>query len=214
MALTKIKPTSVAASTAGSVLYYNTAGNLTVMPPGSSGQLLRTNGVGADPSWSTVSNGIVSCRYNYQAASNITVGTDAVWLNMEVTMPAMKAGSRYKIEGWSSTDDTNSSTYGVGLLIWVRDNTTGNSYWVHRQSRHTIYDSVGTDHYELAHVEYVTNGTEWDGYSAGLVTGRSYTFRIYGRTNNGNGWFNTTNMSDRFGPAGGIVVYELDGASF
>lgn len=213
MSLTKINTNSFSNNTPGSVLYYNTSGALTVMPPGTSGQVLKTNGPGQAPSW-FMQPSVVSCRYNYQAATNITVGTDAVWLNMEVTMPAMKAGSRYKIEGWSSTDDTNSSTYGVGLSIWVRDNTTGNSYWVHRQSRHTIYDSVGTDHYELAHVEYLTNGTEWDGYSSGLIAGRSYTFRIYGRTNNGNGWFNTVNMSDRFGPAGGLVVYELDGALF
>lgn len=214
MPLTKINTYSVKDNTPGSVLYYDASGKLQVMPPGTNGQFLRTNGAGVNPAWSNVTSSIVSFRYDQRAADNVTVGTDAVYLNMEVTMPAMKAGSRYKIEGWSSTDDTNSSTYGVGLSIWVRDNTTGNSYWAHRQSRHTIYDSAGGDHYRLAHVNYVTTGTEWDGYTSGLVAGRSYTFRLYGRTNNGNGWFNTTNMSDRFGPAGGLYVWEIDGGMF
>lgn len=213
MSLTKINTPLIANNTAGGVLYYNAAGVPTVMPPGTPGQVLKTNGPGQAPAW-FMQPSVVSFRYAQRAAENITVGVDAVYLNLEVTMPAMKAGSRYKIEGWSSTDDTNSSTYGVGVSIWVRDNTTGSSYWVHRQSRHTIYDSAGGDHYRLAHVNYVTDGSEWDGYTFGLITGRSYTFRLYGRANNGNAWFNTTNMSDRFGPAGGLYVYELDGALF
>lgn len=211
MALTKAKSTNLANSTPGGLFYYDTTGAPAIMPGGVTGQVIKYNGT--LPSWQNNPT-IVSFRYSQIAAANITVGTDNVYLNVEVTMPAMKAGSRYKIEGWSSTDDTNSSTYGVGLSIWVRDNTTGNSYWAHRQSRHTIYDSAGGDHYRLAHVNYVTDGSEWDGYTLGLVAGRSYTFRLYGRTNNGNGWFNTVNMSDRFGPATGLYVYELDGACF
>ena len=211
MALTKAKSTNLANSTAGGLFYYDASGVPTVMPPGTSGQVIKYNGT--IPAWQNNPT-VVSFRYAQVAADNTSVATDNVYLNLEVTMPAMKAGSRYKIEGWSSTDDTNSSTYGVGLSIWVRDNTTGSSYWVHRQSRHTIYDNTSVDKYRLAHVNYVTNGGEWDGYTLGLVAGRSYSFRLYGRTNNGNGLFNTTNMSDRFGPAGGLYVYELDGACF
>lgn len=211
MSLTKAKSTNLATSTPGGLFYYDASGVPTVMAPGSSGQVIKYNGT--VPAWQNNPT-VVSFRYAQRSAENITVNTDNAYLNLEVTMPAMKSGSKYKIEGWSSTDDTNSSTYGVGLSIWVRDNTTGNSYWAHRQSRHTIYDSAGGDHYRLAHVNYVTDGSEWDGYTLGLIAGRSYTFRLYGRTNNSNGWFNTTNMSDRFGPAGGLYVYELDGACF
>lgn len=213
MALTKVKQGIMAAGTPGGLEYFNASGTPTTLAPGATGQLLKSNGSSA-PSWLSTHTGIVSCRYATQPGGNVTVGASETYLNLEVTMPAMKAGSRYRIDGWSSTDDTNSSTYGVGVIIWVRNNTTGGSYWVHKQSRHTIYESTGADHYFFPHVTYVTDGTEWEGWSSGLSAGTSYTFRLYGWANNGNAWFNTQNMSGRYGPAGGLYVYELDGALF
>ena len=113
------------------------------------------------------------------------------YMNCEVTMPpAVGADSIYLIWGQCVFDDTNSSTNGAGLCIWVEQD--GSSEWIHRQGDHSTYDSIGGDRYrfctttELDLPNDPTTGGGNYGSSYNVSAGKVRKYRLYAHGHNSN----------------------------
>ncbi len=133
---------------------------------------------------------------------------------LEITMPpATEDGVWFEINGWSKFDDDNSSTNGGGIAIWAQVNG-GSSYWVHKQGSHAEYEAGGSDTYRILRTQYLTNGTDWNGFTSGINKGDVIKFRLYAQTHNGSDYWNTDNVSNDWGANGYLQVKEISGEVF
>lgn len=142
----------------------------------------------------------------------VTLNSQAdFYLNMQVIMPAARdANSRFLIFAKCNVDDTNSSTFGFGLSIWVeQSNGNGNQQWVRRQGLHAEYFNTGADKYYNQH-HMVLDVPGSTGSSPVLRANDQRRYRVYGMANNSNCTGNcgvnaTTNAT------GMLMVIEFDG---
>jgi len=121
-AITPSQILSGISTTQGTVLYYN-GSNWVALSPGSSGQILQTNGAGANPSWvAKPTPGFSSCT---------TVTASAASTSVSAT-----CGSGYTMTGGGCYPNTNPSdvraTYPSGSQTWICVFTTssGNTAYV------------------------------------------------------------------------------------
>ena len=155
---------------------------------------------------------IVAVRYSYYQSEFTNAGqyTDDN-LNVEVTMPpAASNDSRYLIMGESNTNDTNSSTTGAGIEIWVETSGGGgstDSYWVSRPGTHSHYYAVGSDKYYSLHNMHIDDGAS----SYQILAGQTRKYRLYGQNHNGNVYW-SANVGGQEGPRTKLIVIEFDGS--
>ena len=77
-----------------------------------------------------------------------------------------------------SSDDTNSSNFGVGIGAYVTGAAITDEYWL-MPAAHEDYLAGGNDKYKVA--RHTT------AFSPGYAAGITFTLRVYGRYNNSNG---------------------------
>lgn len=144
---------------------------------GDSGKVLQTKTISANYNWGSVGN---SSHYHCS------------WLDQ--TFVAKGTNSKYFLSACIPTDDTNSSSYGVGLGFWFGNDTRGGSWWVEEPAQHEQYMSVGSDTYFLAHKTLLWDpldpspASNLNGANLPLA-GETITFRVYMRFNNANGQY-------------------------
>ena len=107
-------------STQGQILYRGASG-WAVLAPGTSGQLLQTNGTGADPSWVTASGGGGISSLNSQTGASQTFANDT---NITIT-----SASNTHTLGWSGTlaesrGGTGTGTYSTGDILYASASNT------------------------------------------------------------------------------------------
>lgn len=107
-------------STQGEILYRGASG-WAVLAPGTSGQLLQTNGTGADPSWVTASGGGGITSLNSQTGASQTFSNDT---NVTIT-----SSSNVHTLGWSGTlsnarGGTGTGTYTTGDILYASATNT------------------------------------------------------------------------------------------
>lgn len=107
-------------STQGQILYRGASG-WAVLAPGTSGQLLQTNGTGADPSWVTASGGGGITSLNSQTGASQTFSNDT---NVTIT-----SSSNVHTLGWSGTlsnarGGTGTGTYTTGDILYASATNT------------------------------------------------------------------------------------------
>jgi hypothetical protein len=166
-----------------------------------------TNLISGMTDWSGIQ--AVRTTYNDTVVSANSQGD--FYLNCEITMPAVKrTGNKYRIIAYAQADDTNSAAAGVGLCLLGYDSGLSNNYWICRQGLHSIYQDGGADHYFAPDIDFVTDGTDWSGYSGGFTVGNQYKFRLYAHANNSNINYNT-GVGGRIGYICGLMVFEISG---
>lgn len=155
---------------------------------------------------------IVAVRYAYSTSqfSNSSQYADD-HLNVEVTMPpAASNDSRYIIMGESNTNDSNSSTKGAGIEIWVETSGGGgstNSYWVCRPGTHSHYHNEGSDKYYCLHNFHLDDGAG----TYQILAGQTRKYRLYGQNHNGNVYWNA-GVGGQEGARTKLIVMEIDGS--
>jgi hypothetical protein len=107
-------------STRGQILYRGASG-WTVLSAGTSGQLLQTNGAGADPSWVTASGGGGITSLNSQTGASQTFTND--------TNVTISSSSNVHTLGWSGTlsntrGGTGTGTYATGDILYASASNT------------------------------------------------------------------------------------------
>jgi len=129
-----------------------------------------------------------SGNYNFGTIGN---GNDyhCSWLDIS-SVTCIKTNSKWFFSGRVPSDDTNSSSYGVGMGFWIQKVSDSSSYWISRPAQHEDYDGDSTDHYKVARSTIL-----WDPASTPatamppngyMVAGEAYNFRVYIRNNNNN----------------------------
>jgi hypothetical protein len=99
-------------STRGSVLIKGATG-WTILAPGTSGLVLKSNGAGADPSYQS-DNGSVATDAIWSAKGDVVAGTGAA------TAGKISAGSDGQVPQWDSTQ-TNGIKAGSVAFVWKKD---------------------------------------------------------------------------------------------
>jgi hypothetical protein len=159
-------------------------------------------------------SGVVASRIATVGSTSVTVnsGSGHVYLGLEVVMPAVKrTGNRYMIWAWSNTDDVEGNASGVGLSLWGE--VAGSSYWIQAKGNHSEYCSEATDKYRTPSLTYLTNGTDWSGYSGGFTAGQSMKFRLYGQSNYQNINYQC-GVGGHLGAGAVLMVFELSADLF
>jgi len=184
-------------TTAGDVLYRDGSG-LQRLAKGTAGQALIMNSGATAPEWGD--GGAVTQVKTTNTNSNWgSVGNNSDFhvSALDVTMTASKAGMKYFLSSVVPTDDSNSTTYGVGIGWYIQNNTTtANSGWAMRPSEHGNYWNASFDKYFI-----VQDNMVWDstiaipsGIAANkIAAGDSFTVKTYLRFNNSNGQYFTGN---------------------
>lgn len=137
------------------------------------------------------------------------------YLNMEVTMPPAKdSNSKYLIFCRTGTDDSNGSTSGFGLSVWVDQLGNGaNTQWVRRQGYHADYWNVGEDKYFHTH-HWVLDMPGETGNSPSVAAGHTRKYRVYGLANNSSIIANCNYVYLQEDASGLLVVMEIDGSLY
>ncbi len=150
---------------------------------------------------------IVAVRWSYNHTRNIGDPGAAGHVGPHLTMPPTKdSGSRYLVMGMGHWDDTNSSTGGGGLGLWV--NVQGvNSYWVYKAGHHAKYDNRGQDKYRVVWATAIDDGNN----SSTITAGQTREYKLYGQSHNGNVNWNCGSGSE-VGPGSRLIVIEFDGS--
>ena len=130
-----------------------------------------------------------SGNYNFGTIGN-TSEYHCSWLDIS-NVTCIKTNSKWFFSGRVPTDDTNSSSYGVGLGFWIQKVSDSTSYWIARPAQHEDYSSAAADTYKVAR-----NTLLWDPQDSNratdappngyMVAGETYNFRLYIRNNNSN----------------------------
>jgi len=129
--------------TQGDIFYVDASGNIVRLPAGSSGQFLKTQGAGANPTWATAPGGwnVTSQSADYTASDGDVVLVDASGGAVTITLPSPSSGARVRVK------KTDSSANAVTVSPSASETIDG-------ASSHTI-----SDQYEA--YEYVSDGTNW-----------------------------------------------------
>ena len=166
----------------------------------------------------SILSGIIGTNYvaRWATATQATSSnTNDTYCNLEVVMPPVtNTANKYLVMSEVHCDDTNNTTAGCGLSVWVeQSNGNGNSQWVAQQGQHCEYESAGQDHYFTMQTWIIDDpGSTHNSPVARVGDQRKY--RIYGDANNNNIKFNTTNVGNRIGWTGYLLVVELDAGLF
>lgn len=150
-----------------------------------------------DPNTNFLANGHIiqvkntNANYNWGSWGS-QAEMDMSW--MDVTLTTNGNNSSFFIAAQFSVDDTNSSTFGVGLGVKYTINAGSSWTWIRYPALHEIYDSVGSDKYNISYMNITTGKL---GISAGITT----TFRCVSRFNNSN--------AQHFGGNGGTYYAQL-----
>jgi hypothetical protein len=140
MAQTGTDITSIAGLAQGDVLYYNGT-SWVRLGAGTSGQYLKTNGTGANPSWSSVTSSILQVKRviksdTFSTSSNtltditglsidFTPTSSSSWLRIEATLNFNINGTSVGYRIWNSTDSVGISlgdASGSRQRVTARDN--------------------------------------------------------------------------------------------
>ena len=97
---------------------------------------------------------------------------------LDITLTTKSASSIFIIAAQYSADDTNSSSFGVGIGVYVTGAAITDEYWLY-PAAHEDYQSGGGDSYMVA--RHTT------AFAPGYAAGITFTIRVYGRFNNSNG---------------------------
>jgi hypothetical protein len=138
--------TSLAGLAQGDVLYYNGT-SWVRLGAGTSGQYLKTNGTGANPSWSSVTSSILQVKRviksdTFSTSSNtltditglsidFTPTSSSSWLRIEATLGFHINGTSVGYRIWNSTDSVGISigdAAGSRTRVTARDNSNHPSW--------------------------------------------------------------------------------------
>jgi len=97
---------------------------------------------------------------------------------LDITLTTKAANSIFSISAQYASDDTNSSTFGVGIGVYATGAAITDEYWLY-PAAHEDYWSVSGDKYIVA--RHTT------AFSPGYAAGITFTLRVYGRFSNSNG---------------------------
>lgn len=157
---------------ANQILKVNAAGNAVEF--GYQG-VLQTHTQSANYNWGSIGN-TNDYHCSFLDISNIT---------------CKSSSSKWFLSARVPTDDTNSSSYGVGLGFWVQKISDSSSHYIQRAANHEDYASGSSDTYTVARSTIL-----WDPNDSGrasgsppagyMVAGEAYNFRVYLRNNNNN----------------------------
>lgn len=156
-------------------------GNKITIPTGNQlnapGHVIQVRSLKANYGWGT---------WGSQAEMNMT------W--MDITLTPRGTNSSFFIAAQFSVDDTNSGTFGVGLgSKWSTD--SGSTWtWIRYPALHEIYDSGGTDKYNICYMNITTD-------ALGVAANTPILFRCVARFNNSN--------AQHFGGNGGTYYAQL-----
>lgn len=117
---------------------------------------------------------------------------EMTWMDVQLTTRG--TNSSFFIAAQFSVDDTNSSSFGVGLGVKYSTNGGSTWTWIRYPALHEIYDSVGSDKYNVSYMN-MSSG------ALGIAAGTSVTFRCSSRFNNSN--------AQHFGGNGGTYYAQM-----
>ncbi len=86
------------ATAQGNILYFSSAGVLSALPPGTSGQFLKTNGAAANPSWADAGRIVLK-------TADETVNNSSTFQNDDELSFSAASSSRYFVEAFLLTSD-------------------------------------------------------------------------------------------------------------
>jgi hypothetical protein len=125
------------------------------------GSLLQTKSVKSNYDWGSVGN-----------ASPWHLS----WL--DITITTKSTNSTFLVSAQYAADDTNSTSFGVGIGVYVTGPTITDEYWLY-PAAHEDYTSGGLDTYKVA--RHTT------AFEPNYPKGTTFSLRVYGRFNNSNG---------------------------
>ena len=127
----------------GDIFYVDGSGNVVRLAAGTSGQYLKTQGAGANPTWASAPGGwnVTSKTGNYTASDGDIVLVDASGGAVTITLPSPTAGAKVRVK------KTDASTNVVTVSPSAAETIDGASS-----------DSISKQ-YET--YEYVSDGTNW-----------------------------------------------------
>ena len=164
---------------------------------GTANQVLVTNAAGTGVEFAykgVVQAGAVSANYNFGSVGNAN-DYDLTWL--AVTVTAKANGSKWFLSARLPTDDTNSSSYGIGMGFKVQING-GTTYYITHAAQHEDYSSAAADTYSVARSTIIWDPAVTHGSTPILTinSGDTVKFTPHVRFNNANGqYFNGNDVN-------------------
>ena len=114
-------------TTQGDLVYRDGSG-LQRLGAGTSGQVLQTNGTGANPSWQDASGGKIGAVTNTMITDIHTLSSPGVWVSIggfNATITPTKAGSSILVMGHISSGSNNGGPAGHGFRLYRNVNSAG-----------------------------------------------------------------------------------------